>query len=465
MREHASFNRTTGVLDIRAFRVRAFVALFFLFFGCVSSWAATAKVLGIRHWSGPEHTRVVVDLDGEVPYQVHLLKENPRVYVDLSASSFQPQHVSREVKDGVVRTVRIAQHDPETVRLVADLDQVTRYKAFCLKPYMDKPNRFVLDLYRPDSAPFKPREQQAQIPPQPPSTPVKIVVLDPGHGGEDPGAIWWGLKEKDLVLDLCQRVERHFRDQDNVRCLLTRRGDYYVSLRRRLERLKAWKGDIFISVHVNATPSRSKADMRVRGLEVFLYSLSGPTDEAAHVLASRENASDFFGGEHISQLDEIDRLMEHWTRSGAFTESETVAIQLMSELTRMEPFRTYNRGVKKANFYVLRTGQVPSVLLELGFLSNREDASLLKTAWFRDSMALHVYNGINRYFAADPDFEPHYKKPENTFYQVRIGDCLWDLSQKYHVSVDAICEASGIDSRRILRVGETLRIPPPTANN
>jgi len=463
--KNASLNQTPVKHALYTRVVRTGIPLLALLLTCVSSWATSANILGFRHWSGPEHTRLVLDIDGEVSYQVQRLEKNPRIYVDLSGSCFHSKYLSKEVKDGVVRTIRLAQHDLQTVRLVADLDQMTRYKAFCLKPYMDKPHRFVLDLYRPKSVPFKGQDERTKLPHETEAESVKILVLDPGHGGEDPGAIWWGLTEKDIVLDLCQRIEKYFRDQDNVRCLLTRRGDYYVSLKRRLERLKAWNGDLFISMHVNATPTRSKANLKVRGLEVFLYSLSGPTDEAAHVLASRENASDFFGGENVSQLNEIDRLMEHWTRSGAFTENETVAVQLMSELTRMEPFRTYNRGVKKANFYVLRTGQVPSVLLELGFLSNREDASLLKTSWFRDAMALHIYNGINRYFAGDPGFQPKYRKPESIFYQVRIGDCLWDLSQKYHVSVDSICEASGLQSRRILRVGETLRIPPPTAHN
>jgi len=423
--------------------------------------AELSQVLGVRHWSGPEHTRVVLDLSSEIRFQSHFLQQGPRVYVDLSGAIFEPNSLAREVEDGVVRSIRLAQYDAKTVRLVADLELETRFKVFCLVPEMGKHHRLVLDLYRPSSVPFRVQEEIKR--PKPSQT-LKVVVLDPGHGGEDPGAIWYGLKEKDVVLDIARRVEKYLAEQENIQCFLTRRGDYYVSLKRRLECLKEWKGDIFLSVHINALPVKSK-DKKVRGLEVFLQSTSGPTDEAARLLAARENAADFFGGENVSNLDEIDRLMEGWTRSGTFTQSETLAVQLMSELTRMEPFKTHNRGVKKANFYVLRTGKVPSVMLELGFLSHQEDATLLKTACFRDSMALQICNGINRYFAADPNFEPKYLKPEIILYQVKKGDSLWKLSEKHQVSIEAICEASDLGSRRVLHVGETLRIPPQGSKN
>ena len=388
-------------------------------------------VRNIRHWSDSkrEYTRVVIDLDKDVKYRQGKLENPDRIYFDLLGTRVTQALASKTfpVDGGFLKQIRVGQNNPDTVRVVLDFKSISDYNVF----WLPDPYRLVVDISGNKPAPAKrapptvvaakptpkrstqlttpaapaittpstpPTETVVDLPPPPRSNgthslaqqlglEARRVVIDPGHGGHDPGTMGKkGLREKDLVLDISRRVSKLL-VAEGFEVLMTRNKDVFIPLEERTAIANSNGADLFVSIHVNA--SRSS---RARGIETYYLNLATSPDAAE--VAARENAST------TRRLSELNELLQKVMNNSKIEESRELASHVQNKMATglFESTRdSRNRGVKTAPFYVLLGAQVPSVLVEVAYLSNRKDEQLLEDAAYRGKIAQSIAQGIRSY--------------------------------------------------------------------
>lgn len=350
----------------------------------------------IRHTSSQSYTRITIDLSSEVPYEIHFLKEDarnelpPRLYVDLLETrlgfhSTQPILV----QDQLLRQVRVGQFTPGVVRVVLDLRTPSSYRAFLLPD----PYRLVVDIHaRKNGTEAVALDKSRALPPSPkpkaPAPGLKKIVLDPGHGGKDPGAIGVrGVAEKDIVLSIAKRLAKKLKQEMGVEVLLTRKDDTFIPLEDRTAIANAEEADLFISLHTNASPNAE-----LRGIET--YYLDNTTDEASILLAAREN------GTSRRNISDLQFILSDLTQNSKLEDSITLAHRLQSSLVSHMGQRygdVKNLGVKKALFYVLVGARMPGVLLEMFFVTNKVEGRALTQRGYQEAIVEGIYNAIKKY--------------------------------------------------------------------
>ncbi len=379
-------------------------------------------VRNIRHWTGREYTRIVIDLDAEVKFRQGQLQSPERIYFDLLGTRVAKDLASRSfpIEDGFLRRIRVGQNKPDVVRVVFDFQNISEYKFFLLPD----PYRLVVDIMGTEPKPeallarseAEPPPEASPPTPSSPETPVAAeasestlkvapeprtdgyslvqqlgldvgrIVIDPGHGGHDPGTMSGRLREKDLVLDISRRV-RKILEGRNFDVLMTRSADVFIPLEERTAIANSKGADLFVSIHVNA--SRSS---RPRGTETYYLNLATTPD--AEEVAARENAV------NTRRLGELQNLLQQVMNNSKITESRELAIHVQGSMA-VDLFDSKkdvrNRGVKTAPFYVLLGAQIPSVLIEVAYLSNRKDEQLLADASYRQKIAESIATGIRSY--------------------------------------------------------------------
>jgi len=344
-----------------------------------------SHVENIRFHSRPEFTRVVMDLSGPVKYEIGRLENPDRIYVDLQAAFITPPMRTISVDDKVVKRIRSAQFDESTVRVALDIKQIQRYNIFCLT----EPDRLVVDIYGTDGSDVPP--SRPSPPDQPQSVPlvkqlglkVKTIVIDPGHGGKDPGAVSKsGLQEKHVVLDIAKRLKTLLESSGSYHVYLTRETDIFIPLEERTAFANQKGADVFISLHVNSHKSRD-----AQGIETYYLSLA--SDEEARLTAALENAS---AGKTVRDLSS---LLRYILRGTKVEESRELARTVQSRLCRHSGAN--DRGIRRAPFIVLIGAEAPSILVELGFMSNRQDERVLRTEEYRDKLARALMDAVEDY--------------------------------------------------------------------
>jgi len=365
---------------------------------------ALVSVTGIRHWSNPTYTRIVVDTEGPVKYDHHLLRPDPdlrkprRLYVDLQdarVSSHIKDNVS--IGDGLLQRVRAGQYTPETVRVVLDCGSIGGYKVF----HLFDPFRIVLDVNRETREEVAPQSSKVQLTRKDIRNAtnssislarqlglgVRKVVIDPGHGGKDPGCMFNGLKEKDITLKIAQALAIRLEEQLGCEVSLTRTRDIFLSLEERTAIANTEKADLFISLHVNAL-----RDKRVRGIETYFLNVAA--SESAVMVAARENAT---SEKNISDLQGI---LSELMMNTKVNESRSFANHVQGELIRSVSSRykgVKSLGVKQAPFYVLIGAEMPSILVESGFLTNTTERKRLASMNYQGQLARGIAEGIESY--------------------------------------------------------------------
>lgn len=340
--------------------------------------AARVQVTGVRHLSSSSYARVILDLTGRVKFTGGTLaaspkkKLPPRIYLDLSGARLKTRRHRIDVRDRLVRRVRLGQFKSNVVRVVLDLKAPGNYEAVLLS----NPPRLLVDVERrTGSAAGK---QLA----------VRKIVLDPGHGGKDPGAVGaGGLREKDVVLRVARKLAPKLRREMGVDVVLTRTRDVFVPLKARTAMANAEGADLFLSIHANASHNR-----RAGGLET--YYLDKTTDEATLKLAAREN------GTSRRNLTDLQIMLSDLKLSVYLSDSISLAGHLQSSLvksTRPQYSRAKDLGVKKGLFYVLVGARMPAALAELFFVSNRREARALQRADFQNAIVKGLSRGIRDY--------------------------------------------------------------------
>jgi N-acetylmuramoyl-L-alanine amidase len=430
--------------------------------------AAAAEFQSVRLWAAPDHTRVVFDSSGPVQHKLFTLDNPPRLVIDIpaaqAASTLRPQAVS----GGLVKGVRAAMNQPDVLRIVLDLKERIRPSSFTLKPNDQYGHRLVVDLYQragtaAATAVEQPVEQAGAEFPTPQAVPTRVVAskpailrdlviaIDAGHGGEDPGAIGRrGTREKDVVLAIAKRLADLIRKEPGMRPVLIREGDYYVGLRQRINRARDLNADLFISIHADGF-----RDPRASGSSVYVLSRRGASSEMGRWLEARENAADLAGGVSLDDKDELlAEVLLDLSQSATIEASFEVAGNMLGELKRLG--KTHKSSVQQAGFVVLKSPDIPSILVETAFISNPAEENKLRDARHQQALAHSMLRGIRDYFGKHPPPDTQMVALQHT---VKSGDTLSEIAQQYQVSLSTLRGYNSLKSDT-LRVGDTLRIPP-----
>jgi N-acetylmuramoyl-L-alanine amidase len=416
--------------------------------------ASAGEVKGIRVWSGPDSTRIVLDLTASAEHRLFTLAGPDRIVVDLSRTALNHPLTLPEAK-GFVTQVRTGSQPGGDLRIVFDLKQAVRPKSFLLPPNEQYGNRLVIDLL-PSSGDVVVKRAPAAESPRGRNL---VVVIDPGHGGDDPGASGrHGVLEKDVVLSIARRLAEELKRQPGVDPVLTRDGDYFVELDKRRQIAHAAQADLFVSVHAD-----SYRDPGARGATVYVLSEKGASDEVARRLAERENASDLIGGVSLADKDPILRqVLLDLSQNAALSASTTVGEHLIERLGSVTPMR--KSQVQRARFVVLRQPDIPSILVETAYISNPKQEAMLHDSTYQAQLARALYAGILDYFQANPP--PGSYLALNQTKRVRVpiryvigrGDTLSDIAQRYNVSLPALKRSNSLEND-VIRVGQVLTIP------
>jgi N-acetylmuramoyl-L-alanine amidase len=411
------------------------------------SRAAAAQILAVRVWPAPDYTRVTLENDSSLK-ATHFVVQNPeRLVVDIEGLDLNPTLKSLVAKiqsnDPYIKQVRVGQNRPSVVRLVFDLKEEIKPQVFTLAPVGEYKHRLIFDLYpvravdpiaamiekgdwtRDPAAPIGKPELPA-APPDPmarqetempamvvvkpePKTPAKAetsqpkvarlitIALDPGHGGEDPGAIGAsGSREKDIVLSIAKRLKFKLEELPNVRVMLTRDGDYFVPLGTRVDKARKVQADLFVSLHADAFVEPS-----ARGSSVFVLSEKGASSSAARWLANKENLADTIGGVNRASADlQLASVLLDLSTTAQINDSMKLGKAVLGEIGGIA--RLHRGAVEQAGFAVLKAPDIPSILIETAFISNPEEEAKLKDNGYQDQIADAITKGIRRYFAKNP---------------------------------------------------------------
>ncbi len=412
-----------------------------------------SEVNNLRVWTGPDKTRAVLDLSDTVDYRLFTLDDPPRVVVDIDRSSLdEPLDVDPDHR-GVIREVRHGVRDGEHLRVVFDLESIADPQSFLLAPAGNHGHRLVIDLFPEDAE--SPRKRVRRVAESARGDGRDVVIaIDPGHGGEDPGAIGpGGTLEKDVVMDISRKLKERIDAEPGMKAVLIRTGDYFVPLRERFERARQARADLFLSVHADAF-----RDFRVRGSSVYVLSRSGASSEAARFLAQSENRSDLVGGVKLNDKDDmLASVLLDLSQSASMEASNSAAENVLSSLGNVG--RRHRSQVERANFMVLKSPDVPSVLIEVGFISNPQDEENLNNSRHRRQVADAITAGVRTHFR---QMAPHgtwiAQNRGPSQHEVQSGDTLGAIAQRYQVSVSEIRQANDLNGD-IIRPGTVLRIP------
>jgi|GEM_PF-214577 N-acetylmuramoyl-L-alanine amidase len=349
-----------------------------------------AKLLDIRHWPAPDHTRVVIDLDGAPNYEV-LPSTDSLVYtLNLRGVKLPKGGKEIPVADQVIQKMKVEIVGTEEAKLTLILVKPSRLDVFLLKPFEDKPDRLVIDISRPDLEEKEKVERQASR--ELKAKKKRIIILDPGHGGDDPGATGpKGTMEKDIVLALAQRLQKSLDATGEVRAFLTRRGDYFVPLQDRVKIAQEYGADLFISLHANGSRSR-----QIHGTSLYCLSLKVASDTATQLLAQKENSSDMIGGiSAASARRDLDSILLDLEQTQSINDSLHLGGIVLRELSRVN--RIQFSQPHQAGFAVLKAPEYPSILVETAYITHPAEEMLLGKKSFQDKLCEAITAAVKKF--------------------------------------------------------------------
>jgi N-acetylmuramoyl-L-alanine amidase len=353
--------------------------------------AHAVDVRAIRLWAGPDSTRVVLDLSGSTQHSLQVLKNPDRVVLDV-ADARLARGARAAAATGTVKQVRMARRPSGELRIVLDLARPIQAKSFLAAPNNRYGYRLVIDLGASQSIDTPVKVEHA-----PPEARDLIIAVDAGHGGEDPGAIGKnGTREKDVVLAIARQLALKIGAEPGMKAVLTRNGDYFVPLRDRMRRARAQQADLFVSIHAD-----SIRDRRIDGSSVYILSQRGATDEASRWLAERENASDLIGGVSLDDKDNVlASVLLDLSQSASLSASQVAAERVLHQLNRVGEVR--KPQVQQARFMVLKSPDIPSMLVETAYISNPQEELRLRGQAHQAKLAAAIHQGVHDYFYANP---------------------------------------------------------------
>ena len=435
--------------------------------------AASVSVQNLRMWRAPDNTRLVLDLSGPLNHKIFQLKNPDRVVIDIESASLSKPLPAMTYNGPIVKSIRIGHRGKGDLRIVLDLKRVTQPRSFLLKPFQSHGYRLVVDLdHTPDADdPEFEKDKPAVADPAPvrePSRPALpprrseiVVAIDAGHGGEDPGAIGrrYRTLEKQVVLSIAKELKRLVDREPNMRAVMTRKGDYFVPLAKRVHMAQDARADIFISIHADSLPKK-----RVRGASVYALSQRGATSRLAKRLADQENASDYIGGILENKDPMVQKVLVDLNQTSTIVDSLALGRDILSSIKSVGHIHSHN--VEQAGFAVLKSPFMPSVLVETAFISNPSEEKRLRTRRFQRQMAQGIFSGVKRYvkrkgMRPSPSAVPRGSARANSakkVHVVRRGETLSGIAQRYGVRLKDLRAENDITGSGV-RAGERLQIP------
>jgi N-acetylmuramoyl-L-alanine amidase len=371
----------------------SFIGISIILFPSISIFAA--MITDIRFWSAPDHTRVVLDLTEPIQYESSFQEKPLQLHLELKGTSLTTQKREVEVNDPLLTKISLIDLGKDKVKLVLHQKKTLNANIYALKPYLDKPHRLVIDLVDLVQEKKEQEERQKQKEVRPKGT--KIVVIDPGHGGEDPGAV--GPKktmEKDIVLKVGEKMIHFLNQNKEIQAFLTRKGDYFIPLEERIKIAREYGADLIISLHTDGS-----FNPQARGSSIYCLSLSGATDEAAKILADKENMSNVLGGAFLRPASivkdpNLNQILLDLMQNNSMKESLRFAEYLLEDIKVVINLKY--PSYRQANFIVLKAPDIPSVLVEMAFITNKDDERLLKRNDFQEKMAKSLITSVKKYF-------------------------------------------------------------------
>ncbi|RYY73602.1 MAG: AMIN domain-containing protein [Gammaproteobacteria bacterium] len=488
------------------------------------SAAQAATINNVRIWRAEGYTRVVLDLDDPVNYNLVLASNPTRIILDLANSTLNTSVAKLPLKGTPIEIVRSSVVDDKDIRLVFDLKHNVAPKSFLLKKSDGNHDRLVLDLYniettsvpsvaatvpKPSAAPGVPKTDadskknvtasseptniEELLANEVPAEPIVktpqggatserqiLIAVDAGHGGADSGALGpKNMREKDVTLSIAKELVRVINAQPGYSARLTRKGDYFVELQKRRDLARDMKADLFISVHAD-----SFTDSSAYGASVFALSRKGATSEMARFLAQRENDSDLvgrIGGVSLEDKDaQLAGVLVDLSMTATVNSSLQVGSHVLNAISGIAPLHA--KHVEQAGFAVLKSPDVPSILVETGFISNTSESRKLASPAYREQMAEAIFKGVHRYFTQHPlasvvatpyipaetnqsvaaekaaGRKPAANSSQERRYTVVRGDTLSDIATRHRVSASQIRKLNNMKDSTV-KLGQTLKIP------
>ncbi len=447
---------------------------------CSSTALFSAELNKITVSQQKDRTILYFTVNGPFTHKMLVLPNPERLVIDFKATQLKVALNQSDLRSSLIKQVRSGQPDPSTIRLVFDLNRHVTVQSSAWLP-KEGTRGIRIDLLHAalpmapvkgkTAAVYKPQAKPVQwvgssTPRPKPIIPIHqplqrlrdvVVVLDAGHGGKDPGAHGpRNSKEKDVVLSITLRLKRLIDSQPGMRAVLTRTGDYYVGLRQRLDIARKYNGDIFVSIHADAFNNPHS-----NGASVFALSQGGATSEAARWLAEKENYSEL-GGVNLDDLDDRNGIVRSVLIDLSQTATINAGLQMGGRvLGQLGSFTTlHNMKVEQARFMVLKSPDIPSILVETGFISNPREERNLTSPAYQDRLSRAVFQGIKGYFWDNP---PHGSRIEalssTRFHMVKSGDNIPSIATHYRVSIASLQAVNRLDAKKSLVPGQKLVIP------
>lgn len=415
----------------------------------LSSVAAANQVQGVRVWPSPDNTRIVFDMAAAPVHKSFTLNKPERLVIDLSnikGGSSLPQISGESV---LIKAIR-SSGDANKMRIVLDLNKATKTNVFALPPTPPYGHRLVVDLF--DDSPVE------NLPPVAIRAARDIVIaIDAGHGGEDPGSIGpSGFYEKNITLPVATQLARLINAQPGMKAMMVRTNDYYIHVNKRTEIARGQQADLLVSIHADAFTSPQP-----RGASVWVLSMRRATTEVGRMLEQTERHSELLGGvaeiikdsvnERYLAQTVLDLSMNH-----SMITAHQVASEVLLELDRIAFL--HKKEPQAASLGVLKAPDIPSILVEIGFISNPQEEKLLKSASHQSKLAQSLFTALKRHFEKSPPADSLFAQQRSREHRVSAGESLSLLAQRYNVSIDDLRHINKLSSDSI-NVGQTLRIP------
>lgn len=415
---------------------------------------AAATVEDIRIWSENDRTRVVLDLSGPSEHNIFTMRGPDRLVIDLKNSRLGDSLRQMPAGTGSIKSIRTGVRANGQLRVVLDLNEAVRSRSFSAGGNDRYGDRLVIDLHREGSSQPVKRASEEYVRGR-----DVVIVIDPGHGGRDPGAVGRGkTREKDVALAVSRLLANRINQEAGMKAVLVRNGDYLVEHRDRMEIARRNKADLFISIHADAVDDR-----RAKGASVYALSLKGASDEAAKRLAQRENATSHVGRISLADKDPVlASVLLDLSQNAALSASLDIGSSIIGQLAKLGP--VHRSKVQQAGFLVLKSPDVPSVLVEMAYISNPSEEKKLKDKKHQARIANAILAGIRNYFYVNPPPETQLalnlrQKPSRQVrHVITRGDTLSEIAERYAVSISAIRAANNMSGNQV-RVGQTLQIP------
>ncbi len=416
---------------------------------------AGTEVQGVRLWAAPDHTRVVFDINRDTTHSLFRLHNPERLVIDLENAVTSRGFKVPSQESGLVRGLRTGKQKQKDLRIVLDLAQAVRAKSFLLKPNEQYGYRLVIDLEpgKTTSVADTRKTQPKAVKSVPAQLRDLVIAIDAGHGGEDPGAQGRkGTREKDVVLSIARRLASLVNQQPGMKAVLIRDGDYYVGLRQRIHKARQHKADLFVSIHADAFK-----DAGVRGSSVYVLSKRGASSEMARWVAARENAADLVGGVSLDDKDDLlAEVLLDLSQTATIEASMDVADSVLTGLKQVGD--VHKRNVQHAAFAVLKSPDIPSILVETAFISNPAEERKLRDTRHQQQLAHAILKGIRAYFTSNPPPGTLMAERGSRTHVVRSGDTLGHIARRYGVDIERLRISNNLRGDT-LYIGKTLNIP------